>query len=157
MTPDMNLIRPSHEIPSSLAEYPVVIGIPIQWGDQDAFGHVNNTMPIKWFESSRIAYLEQSQVMQLMRGSGLGPILVSTTCDYRKQLRYPDMTLIGGRIAKIGRTSMTMEHLVYSRCQDEIAAKGISVVVVFDYEKDRPVRMPDEIRAAVARTEGWNE
>jgi len=30
--------------PDALAEFPIVITLPIQWGDQDAFGHVNNTI-----------------------------------------------------------------------------------------------------------------
>ena len=37
-----------------LAENAVAIKIPVQWGDQDAFGHVNNTVPHRWFESVRI-------------------------------------------------------------------------------------------------------
>ena len=49
-----------HGAPDELADFPVVIALPVQWGDQDAFGHVNNTIPIRWFESSRIAYLEHS-------------------------------------------------------------------------------------------------
>ena len=28
--------------PSQLADYPVSIALPVQWGDQDPFGHVNN-------------------------------------------------------------------------------------------------------------------
>jgi acyl-ACP thioesterase len=33
--------------PPDLAAYPVAV--PVQWGDQDAFGHVNNTVPLRWF------------------------------------------------------------------------------------------------------------
>ena len=34
--------------PAALADFPVSIRLPIQWGDQDAFGHVNNTTAIRW-------------------------------------------------------------------------------------------------------------
>jgi len=30
--------------PVALVDFPVVISWPVQWGDQDAFGHVNNTI-----------------------------------------------------------------------------------------------------------------
>ena len=63
--------------PDQLREYPVVISLPIQWGDQDAFGHVNNTVAIRWFESSRIAYIETSKMGQMMEAGGIGPILVT--------------------------------------------------------------------------------
>ncbi|MBC8876759.1 MAG: acyl-CoA thioesterase, partial [Planctomycetes bacterium] len=56
-----------------LADYPSVVTLPVQWGDQDAFGHVNNTVPLRWFETSRIAYLEQSGLGYMMSGAGLGP------------------------------------------------------------------------------------
>ena len=150
----VNLILPMEEVPAPLADYPVVIRLPIQWGDLDAFGHVNNTVPIRWFESSRIAYLDHSQLAHLMTAGGLGPILVSVACNYRKQLHFPGDVLVGGRIGKIGRTSLTMEHAVYSLADSTVAADGSCVVVVFDYANSRPVRLPAEVRAAVSRTEG---
>lgn len=140
--------------PNPLAEFPVVITLPLQWGDQDAFGHVNNTVPIRWFESARVAYLEQSVMHQMMQAGGLGPILASVTCNYRRQLHYPDRVSIGARISKIGRSSLIMEHVVYSEKLNAVAADGTSTVVVFDYEANRPTRVPDEIRKAFESLEG---
>jgi acyl-CoA thioester hydrolase len=137
-----------------LSEYPVVITLPLQWGDQDAFGHVNNTVPIRWFESARVAYLEQSVMSQMMQAGGLGPILASVTCNYRRQLHYPDRVSIGARISKIGRSSLIMEHAVYSEKLNAIAVDGTSTVVVFDYQANRPTRVPDEIRKAFELLEG---
>jgi acyl-CoA thioester hydrolase len=137
-----------------LSEYPVVITLPLQWGDQDAFGHVNNTVPIRWFESARVAYLEQSIMSQMMQAGGIGPILASVTCNYRRQLHYPDRVSIGSRISKIGRSSFIMEHAVYSEKLDAIAVDGTSTVVVFDYQANRPTRVPDEIRKAFELLEG---
>jgi acyl-CoA thioester hydrolase len=37
-------------VESLLAGFPVVITVPVQWGDQDAFGHVNNTVYFRWME-----------------------------------------------------------------------------------------------------------
>ena len=137
-----------------LSDFPVVVTLPLQWGDQDAFGHVNNTVPIRWFESARVAYLEQSVMSPMMQAGGLGPILASVTCNYRRQLHYPDRVSIGARISKIGRSSLVMEHVVYSEKLDAIAADGTSTVVVFDYEANRPTRVPDEIRKAFELLEG---
>jgi len=137
-----------------LSEFPVVVTLPLQWGDQDAFGHVNNTVPIRWFESARIAYLEQTVMSQMIQKGGLGPILASVTCNYRRQLHYPDRVSIGARIAKLGRSSMVMEHVVHSEKLDAVAADGTSTIVVFDYEANRPTRIPDEIRRAFESLEG---
>src|SRR5688572_13970864 len=100
--------------PPELHEYPVVITLPVQWGDQDKFGHVNNTIPFRWFESARIAYLEQSDLGHLMDTNGLGPILAAIGCNYRRQLHYPDTVHVGARVNSIGRTSMVMGHAAFS-------------------------------------------
>ncbi|MCH2183930.1 MAG: acyl-CoA thioesterase [Mariniblastus sp.] len=148
MKPDRN------RKPEQLADYPVVVELPIQWGDQDAFGHVNNIVAFRWFESSRIAYIEQSQVGNFMDRSGLGPILASVTCNYRRQLHYPDTVSIGSRVTKIGRTSMTIDHAVYSEKLQMITTDGVSTIVIFDYQANRPVRVPDELREDCALREG---
>jgi acyl-CoA thioester hydrolase len=133
-------------LPAELANYPAVVTLPVQWGDQDAFGHVNNAVPLRWFETSRIAYLEQGGLGHLMSGSGLGPVVVSITCNYRRQLVYPDTVRIGTRIAQLGRTRMTLAHLVYSQTHHSVAADGQTVAVFFDFAAGRPVRLPDEFR-----------
>jgi acyl-CoA thioester hydrolase len=140
--------------PSELADFPIVISLPIQWGEMDSFGHVNNAVHIRWFESARIAYLEQSGMSQMMSGVGLGPILASITCHYRRQLNYPDTVHVGARITRIGRSSMTMAHAVYSETLGAIASDGDSVVVVFDYSSNKPQRMPDDVRAVIEKLEG---
>jgi acyl-CoA thioester hydrolase len=140
--------------PAALAEYPVVVAIPIQWGDQDAFGHVNNTVPIRWFESARVAYLEQGGLGHMMSNDGLGPILAAISCQYRKQLNYPDTVHVGARVTKLGKSSMTIGHAVYSEALGAIAAEGESVIVVFDYPANRPRRVPDDMRAQIEKLEG---
>ncbi|MCB0148997.1 MAG: acyl-CoA thioesterase, partial [Caldilineaceae bacterium] len=49
-----------------LAGYPVVIEIPVAWGEMDAFQHVNNIVYFRYFESGRIAYFERAGMMNLM-------------------------------------------------------------------------------------------
>ncbi|NIP84048.1 MAG: acyl-CoA thioesterase [Planctomycetales bacterium] len=137
-----------------LGEYPSVITLPIQWGDQDAFGHVNNTVPIRWFESSRIHYLQQTGWPMLKMEQDLGPILVAIHCNYRLQLTFPDTVHVGARVVRVGNTSVTVQHLVYSELHEDTAAEGKSVIVFFDYARQKPVRVPEEIRAVIERMEG---
>ena len=139
---------------SALAEYPVIISLPVQWGDMDAFGHVNNTAAIRWFESARIAYVEAAGLGELMQGRGTGPILAAIHCNFRKQITYPDTVHIGARVSEIRRSSFKMQHAVYSEAGGWISADGQSTIVVFDYQTQRPVRVPDSIRQAVAKIEG---
>jgi acyl-CoA thioester hydrolase len=143
--------------PALLADYPALITLPIQWGEQDLFGHVNNVVYLRWFESARIAYLEQSGLDPILDRHGLGPILANLKCDYRRQLKYPDTVTIGARITRLGRSSLTMPHAVFSHAQQQIAAEGESIVVTFDYANQRSAAIPDDVRAQIARFEGKSE
>lgn len=141
-------------IDSLLAHFPIVISIPVQWGDQDAFGHVNNTVYLRWFESARIAYFERMGVLDLHDAENVGPILASITCDYRRPVTYPDTVSVGARVTRIGRSSFGMDHTCASHAQGIIAAEGKSTLVLFDYHKGKSHHLPDTIRQAIAQIEG---
>ncbi len=143
----------STDVPE-LANFPVAISLPIQWGDQDAFGHVNNTVPIRWFESARIVYFEQVNLESRSAAGGLGPILAKVCCNYRQQMSYPDAVHVGARITRLGRTSLTMEHAIYSETQQALVADGDSIIVVFDYAAQKPAPIPDALRTAIEELEG---
>jgi acyl-CoA thioester hydrolase len=137
-----------------LAKYPVALDWPVQWGDQDALGHVNNTVYFRWCESARIAYLERLGLGHWMQPTTLGPILARIECNYKRQLRFPDTVRIGSRVASIGRTSLTMEHAICSLEQKALVAESTSVIVVFNYQTQRPTPVPAEVREAIERLEG---
>lgn len=139
--------------PPELADHPLILTWPVQWGDQDAFGHVNNVVYFRWMESARIEYFRRGK-LGTIDDSGVGAILASIKCDFRRQLRYPDTLLISASIVSIGRTSMKMAHRVYSTELKAIAAEADSVLVMFDYQAQKPVMVPDDIRAKIEAFEG---
>ena len=55
---------------------------------------------------------------------------------------------------RIGRTSLGLQQAVVSRTQAAIVAEGVSTVVVFDYQANRPHPVPDPIRKAIEALEG---
>ena len=139
----------TESVPPELAEHPVTLKLPVQWGEQDAFGHVNNVVHFRWMESARIHYFDRAGLGHMMSNQGQGPILASIKCDYRRQLTYPDAVLISASITSIGRTSLKMAHRIYSTAQKAVAGEGESVIVMFDYQTQKPVAVSDEIRAII--------
>ncbi len=134
--------------------YPVVVVLPVQWGDQDAFLHVNNTIYFRWFESARVAYTRQIGLTPMMVNEKIGPILASTTCNYRRAVTFPDTVHVGIRVARIGRSSLTMEHAVYSENHAVIVADGTSTSVLYDYNANQSRPIPEMIRNAIEALEG---
>ena len=139
-------------LPPLLSDYRVAITLPVQWGDMDAMGHVNNTVFFRWFESARVEYLDRISLQS--SSHKLGPILASVKCDYRRQLNFPDDVTIAARVTRLGRTSLSMVHAVFSREQQAIVAEGDSTIVVFDYQANRPHPIPEALREAIAKIEG---
>ena len=134
--------------------FPEVVEIPVQWGDQDAFRHVNNAVYFRWFESSRIAYSRRLGLWDLLESAHVGPILASVRCDYRRPLTYPDVVRVGSKVVRVGRTSLTLEHRIVGRESASIAAEGTAVLVLYDYDKAEPCPIPDRIRRAIEEHEG---
>ena len=128
-----------------LAEFPVILTLAVQWGDQDAMQHVNNVVYFRWCESARIAYFGKIGLADRRIGQHVGPILASIKCDFRRQLNFPDTIRIGARIARIGRTSLTMTHRVESQSQRAIVAEAESTMVVFDYATSKPHPVPETL------------
>jgi acyl-CoA thioester hydrolase len=136
-----------------LSAYPVVTTIPILWGDEDAFSHVNNLAYLRWCETSRVEYMQRVTFWIELPPNGTGPILASVKCDYKMPLTYPDTVDVGTRVASIGNSSVRMEQIVVSRKLQTVAAIVESTVVMLDYKAGRPVRVPDNIREAITALE----
>lgn len=127
--------------------FPARVDIPVQWGEQDGFGHINNAVFIRWLEASRIRLIHLLDVE--LKAQGVGPILASVTCNYRRQVKFPDTITSAARVTKMGRSSLQVEHAVWSHAQDAVAAEGDSTVVLFNYELQKSSRIPEDLRRKI--------
>jgi len=129
--------------------YPVVIEIPVAWGEMDAFQHINNIVYFRYFESARIAYFEKLNLMDMMNRTGIGPILASTSCKFRIPLKYPDKVLAGARVSCIEEDRFIMDYIVVSDKHKKIAAEGDGLIVAFNYSENRKTLIPEELRQRI--------
>ena len=139
-----------------LADYPIIYETDIVWGDMDAFQHVNNVVYFRYFESARVHYFERTELMADMKSTGLGPIVHSQSCRYRRPLAFPDRIRVGVRIPGLGVDRFPMQYKLVSTRQQVVAAEGEVLVVMFDYGRNQKALLPAFIRTAIARVEGWD-
>jgi acyl-CoA thioester hydrolase len=137
-----------------LAGFHVVVSVPVQWGDQDAFAHVNNTVYFRWFEVARIAYIERIGFGDRHRAENVGPILASASCEYRRPVTYPDTVFVGVKTTRIGRSSIGMEQAIVSQKQGVVVAEGKSTLVIIDYQTHTSHAVPPLVRQNIAALEG---
>ena len=135
-------------------QFYVHVDWPVQWGDQDMFGHVNNVVYFRWLETARVEYMRRLNLAHLHGNDDHGPILAHAACNFRRQLNFPDTVRIGSRVTHIGRASVKIEHAIWSLNQNLASvADGESTFVLFDYKHQHPIPVPDNIRQAIEQLE----
>ncbi|MCX7839426.1 MAG: acyl-CoA thioesterase [Anaerolineae bacterium] len=135
-----------------LAHYPVVIEIPVAWGEMDALGHVNNIVYFRYFESGRIAYFRQIDFIA-SPDKEVGPILGSINCKFKYPITFPDTVSVGVRTIQIEEDRLVIEHCVVSHAAQRIAAQGEGVVVAYDYRARKKTTLPAEIKQRIQALE----
>jgi acyl-CoA thioester hydrolase len=136
-----------------LEGYPVIIEIPVAWGEMDSLQHVNNIVYFRYFESARMSYFHEIDIWSYMDETGIGPILASTECKFRIPLSYPDTVSVGTKIINIEEDRFLMKYVVVSHQHQRIAAEGEGVIVSYDYRGKKKAPLPQEIKARIEALE----
>lgn len=138
-----------------LEGYPVTVDMPVAWGEMDAYGHVNNIVYFRYFETARMAYFERLETPEFLGRDPVGPILASTSCRFKAPLRYPDTLTVGARIARVDEDRFVMFYAVFSHTLGKIAAEGEGTIVCYDYRENRKAALPERLKARIAEIEGY--
>ena len=136
-----------------LAEYPVVVVLPVVWGEMDSYRHVNNVVYFRYFESARLEYFRRMDWFEYERVHGVGPILAATECRFRKPLTYPDTVSVAARVPTVADDRFTMLYRLVSHRLGAVAAEGQGTIVTYNYVEGKKVGVPDEVRRRVAEVE----
>lgn len=123
------------------AHYRVWREIGTRWSDNDAYGHVNNTVYYGWFDTAVNAWLIEAGLLDIERGDPIG-LVVETSCRYAKPLSYPESVDVGLVVNRIGNSSVSYSLGVFSKKSDEAAAEGYFAHVYVDRLSRAPVPLP---------------
>jgi acyl-CoA thioester hydrolase len=135
-----------------LKDCPVVIEIPVAWGEMDSMQHVNNAVYFRYFESARIAYFDRVNFRELM-DKGIGAILASIQCKFKIPLTYPDTVSVGVRVSNMEEDRFIIQHYVVSHRLQKIAAEGEGIVVSYNYKENRKTAIPQELKERIIALE----
>ena len=125
--------------------------VEVRWGDMDAQGHVNNAVYFTYCETARIKLLRSIGVQGRSGGAAQGPTLVTTSCDFKQQVRYPTTLDIGVRVERVGQRSFELSYGMFRQGTDEFVAVARSVNAWVDFAQERAVPLPDELRATLGQ------
>jgi acyl-CoA thioester hydrolase len=112
-----------------------------RWADNDAYGHVNNTVYYEWFDSAVNALMVDLGMLDIANGDPIA-LVVETRCTYSEGLAFPQNVDVGLVVAELGRSSIRYRIGIFAEDADSAAAEGDFVHVVVDRASRRPVEIP---------------
>eukprot|EP00043_Microstomoeca_roanoka_P016396 m.167187 g.167187 ORF g.167187 m.167187 type:complete len:205 (-) comp16450_c2_seq2:1967-2581(-) len=148
-------IPPPSFVPKEDAvQFPVWYSQTIQWGDMDAFQHVNNVVYFRYFENARISYLfklcELSKV-DYLGTHAIGPIMADAYTRFRRPVTFPDTLAIGIRAEQVKSNELYLVHQMFSeKMNGALVAEGRGRLVSVDYPTGKKADFPASIVQAMA-------
>ena len=139
----------------------ITVDLPLRWGDQDAYGHVNNATMFRLLEEARIrAFVrddhskEQAPAAALQIGASASTLSLigGHRIEYLRPLPYVrEPVRIETWIGRIGAASVDICYEVRGpEGTDDIFARALTNLVIVDAVSGRPTRIADSLR------ELWN-
>lgn len=136
----------SREAPAARADFRVWRTFTTRWSDNDAYGHVNNTIYYQWFDSAVNSWMIGEGMLDIAKGDPIA-LVPETRCSYFAPLSFPEPVEVGLSVAKLGRSSIRYRIGVFSKGAETAAAQGEFVHVVVERASRRPVDIPPDWRA----------
>ena len=130
-------------------DYRSFLTIPTRWMDNDRYGHVNNVVYYSYFDTAVNEHLIREGGLDIERDPVVGYV-VETSCRFDRPLTFPELLEAGLRVVKLGTSSVVYEIGLFRKGEDVAAAQGRFVHVWVERATQRPSRVPDKIRRALA-------
>ena len=124
--------------------------IATRWADNDAYGHVNNTVFYQWFDTAVNAWLVEAGLLDIEAGDPIG-LVVETGCSYFAPLSFPGDIEVGIAVEKLGRSSVTYRIGVFGSGQPDPSAQGHFTHVYVGRADRRPAPLPEAWRSKLER------
>lgn len=107
----------------------------------DAYGHVNNVVFLRYLEEARIDFLFRPD-----KDFQQGSVVARHEIDYKRQLVHRHAPVdVELWVTEIRAASFTLAYEV--KDPDQIYVRASTVIVPFDFERQRPRRITAEERA----------
>lgn len=150
------------------------VDMELRWGDQDAYGHVNNVAFARFLEEARVRTFwlgsgrEKTGMERHFRGndpSGPKMLVASQQIEYTRVLEYSERPItVELWIGKLGGSSLEVHYEITAAAAAQagstastasaegervVVAKAVSHIVIVHGETMRPIRLSEAGRASV--------
>ncbi|MFS0885430.1 acyl-CoA thioesterase [Aeromicrobium sp. 179-A 4D2 NHS] len=123
--------------------------ITTRWEDEDVYGHVNNVKYYSYFDTAVNGFLMRATGTDIRTLDAYG-IVAETSCQFKRELRFPLDVTAGLSVTKLGTSSVVYEIGLYQGDDPEPAAIGRFVHVYVTGQDRKVTPVPEVIRAVLA-------
>ncbi|MDR8525784.1 acyl-CoA thioesterase [Shewanella fidelis] len=128
-----------------LEQYPINTQIVVAWGEMDALQHVNNVVYFRYFETARIDFFKQINLLEQLKITSVGPVISENQARYKRPVTFPDTLTVGVSISDIKDDRFMMHYTVYSQSQQAVTTVGSSQVVMFNFKTGQKATLTPEL------------
>jgi len=114
----------------------------------DMLGHINNTVPVVWFELARNPIIRMFDPNMELTRESFPLIIAHTDYDYVDQLYFQYDVEIKTWITRIGTKSFTSYHEAWQ--QGRLCVKGSAVMVHYDFNTEKSTLLPEDKKRLLA-------
>lgn len=124
--------------------------VAVRFRDVDVGGHAHHSQALIYMEEARWKYWEE---VAGRRGvQTVDYILAEARIRYHQRVLYPDILRVEAGVESMGRKHFEMGYRLLSG-EGDLLVSGVTVQVMYDYDRGRSVRVPDELRQRIERYE----
>lgn len=113
-----------------------------RFSDADGLGHISNTAFPMWFEESRTGLFKIFHPSLDLKTWPL--IIARTEIDFLAQTYWGSNVVVKTYLSKLGNSSCTIVHEAWQ--SEKMVAKGLAIMIYFDYQSNKSISIPDDIR-----------
>lgn len=96
---------------------------PTRWGDNDAYGHVNNVVYYAYVDTAVTAFLVERGLLDPAR-SGIVGLVVETGCTFFESAAFPEILETGLAVTRLGTSSVRYAVAIFRAGAQEAIAQG---------------------------------
>jgi acyl-CoA thioester hydrolase len=122
-------------------DYRWFMTIAMRWADNDAYGHVNNTVYYEWFDTAVNRWLVEAGLLDISKGDPIG-LVVETGCSYFAPLSFPGEVEVGIAVERLGTSSVAYRIGVFGAGEIDPSAQGNFTHVYVGRDNRRPAPLP---------------
>ena len=136
-----------------MSGFPFATELRVRFAETDAQGVANNAVYLVWFEVARVEYLERfAGGYPALREQGVEAFVTEARVRYGVPARFDDRLRLHVRCAEVRGARFRFEYRLER--DGERLADGWTEHACVDARTQRPTRVPDWLREAIATAEG---